>query len=383
VKWLGIIEGKSKMSNGRMDNGQPDETITSESQAMTVTETNTREDHPKIEVPFGSAKMLMLAIHHAHEAEMPLRGLQLHSDDYATLKALVEIAYVTQDALSDLLGITTNGRLFIGLKPEGVLDLPVEVAEVTGNIAETELLARYVEGKIAAIDQSITMGEAPRYSMQVSWEESYQHCALTLRALADEIRMGLHIPAVHLEGRVIYYNEDRSTGISHADTLRRFFVDVNTRNVKAGWWTNIDSGEPLKRSVGEMFILIVTELVEAYKAWLFNEADDKLPHFPGVGVEIGDLLIRVADFCGGLQAGLIVGPSETFNPGDQMFKEIVEIAERYETIRKTPEAKGEPESGDFLPSMDVAPMVDEKLAFNANRPDHKIENRLKEDGKRT
>lgn len=33
--------------------------------------------------------------------------------------------------------------------------------------------------------------------------------------------------------------------------------------------------------------------------------------------------------------------------------------------------------------MDVAVMVDAKLAFNATREDHKIENRLKEDGKRT
>jgi hypothetical protein len=56
-----------------------------------------------------------------------------------------------------------------------------------------------------------------------------------------------------------------------------------------------------------MFILMVTELVEAYKAWANNnEPDDKLPQFPGVGVEMGDLLIRIADFCGGLYAGLIV-----------------------------------------------------------------------------
>jgi hypothetical protein len=33
--------------------------------------------------------------------------------------------------------------------------------------------------------------------------------------------------------------------------------------------------------------------------------------------------------------------------------------------------------------MDIALMTDEKLAFNAVREDHKIENRLKEDGKRT
>ena len=33
--------------------------------------------------------------------------------------------------------------------------------------------------------------------------------------------------------------------------------------------------------------------------------------------------------------------------------------------------------------MDVALMTDAKLSFNAKREDHKIENRLKSDGKRT
>ena len=98
---------------------------------------------------------------------------------------------------------------------------------------------------------------------------------------------------------------------------------------------------------------------------------------------MGDLLIRIADFCGALLAGNIVASSGVRNPGEQMFREVVEIGHRYETIRKTPEAVGDPDTGDFLPAQDVAVMTDAKLAFNAKREDHKIENRLKEDGKRT
>lgn len=341
---------------------------------------------PTSDVPFfGTAKTLMLAIQHAADSNMPLRGLQIHSEDHDRLKTLVEVAYVTQDALSDLLGLTTEGRLHIGLKPDGVLDLPVEVAEVTGNIAETELLARYVDGKIAAIDKAITMGDAPRYSMQVSWVESYQHCALTLRALADEIRKDMHLPTVHLEGRVIYYNEDRSTGIAHADGLRRFFQDVYARNLKAGWWTNIENGEPKKRNVGELFILFVTEIAEAYLSYVDNNAkDDKLTEHCGIGVELADLGIRWADFCGAALAGNIIEHDPFIhNPAEAMFREISDIAMKYDAMRKTPEAVGETETAEFLPSFDVALMTDAKLAFNANRPDHKIENRLKEDGKRT
>lgn len=345
--------------------------------------TNDADTLPTLET-FGNAKTLMLAINHAHDNHVPLRGVQLALDDQAALATLVEIAFVTRDEISDLLGLTTNGRSFVGLKPEGVLDLPVEVAEVTGNIEESELCARYCESKIAAIDKAITLGDAPIQMMQVAWEESYQHCALTLKAMAAEFRMGLHLPTVHIAGRVIPYSEDRSTGVFHESNLRQFFMDVHERNVKAGWWTDIRSGEPMKRNVGEMMILMVTELAEAYDAWLEHLSDDKLPEFPGVGVELGDLGIRLADFCGALYAGRIVAPQpHAFNPGDEMFREIIEIAKRYELIRKTPEACGDPETAEFLPPMDVALMVDRKLAYNATREDHKIENRLKDGGKQT
>ena len=94
-------------------------------------------------------------------------------------------------------------------------------------------------------------------------------------------------------------------------------------------------------------------------------------------------MIRIADFCGALLAGNIVAASETINPGDRMFQEVCMIARHYESIRKTPEAVGEPETADHLPPADVAAMVDRKLDFNASRPDHQIKNRLKADGKKT
>ena len=99
--------------------------------------------------------------------------------------------------------------------------------------------------------------------------------------------------------------------------------------------------------------------------------------------ELADLGIRWADFCGAYLAGNIIGPDPANNPGDRMFQEVCMIARHYEAIRKTPEAIGEPETADHLPPADVAAMVDAKLDFNAKREDHKIENRLKEDGKRT
>lgn len=168
------------------------------------------------------------------------------------------------------------------------------------------------------------------------------------------------------------------------DALGQFYADVHERNVVAGWWTDIETGEPKKRNVGEMFVLIVTELAEAFKAYVDRSNDDKLPQYPGVGVELADVQIRVADFAGALRAGRVVHHQRgTFNPGEDFFLRIRDLADKYEAIRKTPDAVGEPETGAFIKPMDVAEMVVAKLAYNANRADHKIENRLKPDGKRT
>lgn len=172
--------------------------------------------------------------------------------------------------------------------------------------------------------------------------------------------------------------------IDFAVALRAHFDDVHGRNVKAGWWSDLATGNPKKRSVGELFMLFVTELAEAYEAYISGNApDDKLPHLPGLAVELGDLEIRFADFCGALQAGKIVRFTGTRNPGDEMFEEVTQIARRYESIRKTDAAVGDPETGEPLEPQDVAGAIVEKLEFNATRADHKIENRLKDDGKRT
>lgn len=172
--------------------------------------------------------------------------------------------------------------------------------------------------------------------------------------------------------------------VSPLDMLGAFYDDAHAANVAAGWWTDLATGEPKRRNVGEMFILIVTELAEAFDAYVHNAMDDKLPEFPGVGVEIGDVQIRLADFAGALRAGRIVEHSHgTFNPGEDYFLRVKDFAKQYEAIRKTPQAVGEPEIGDYLMPMDVVAMIAAKLEFNANRADHKVENRLKDGGKRT
>jgi hypothetical protein len=325
----------------------------------------------------GTARKLLSDLHIAEIGGEPSLGVRLHLDDQPILQTLVEIGFLNRDDVSDKVTLTTKGKDALGVRPDGVPHLPVEVAEVTGNVEERELAGQYIDAKIRGVEKWIVEhpGDADKHN--------YEIMARILIEVANEFRIGLHIPPQVIEGRVIPYNEDRSTGITHAEGLRTFFKDVYARNVKAGWWTEITTGEPKKRNVGELFMLMVTELVEAYDGYVSGAADEKLPEHPELGVEMGDLLIRIADFCGALLEGNIVECSDAANPGDQMFQEVCEIARHYESIRKTPAAIGDPETGEPLLPQDVAVMTDAKLAFNAHRADHKIENRLKDDGKKT
>lgn len=306
----------------------------------------------------------------------PLKSLDFMAEHNDELIALQTFGMITVDDVSDEIGVTIEGRLFGGILRSDSQDFgPGKLAELRGDITETELAARYVEGKIRGVEKA--MKGAPGERDKLEW------FGLILKAMADEFRQQMHIPTVVIEGRVVPYNEDNDTGIQHATALALFFKDVHERNCRAGWWSDLETGEPKKRNVGELLMLFVTEIAEAYTAYVDNAPDDKLPEHPGIGVEIGDLAIRMADLAGALMAGKVPFYSDTTNPGEDLFTRVVEIAKQYEAIRKTPAAIGAPEQGDFMPPMNVAHMIDEKLAYNASRADHKIENRLKPDGKKT
>lgn len=102
---------------------------------------------------------------------------------------------------------------------------------------------------------------------------------------------------------------------------------------KAGWYTDLKTGKKKDRNVGEMLMLAVSELAEGMEAHRKNLMDDKLPHRKGVEVEIVDNFIRLFDLAGYLKLDL---------------------------------------TGAFI----------EKLQYNASRPDHKISNRKKANGKK-
>jgi NTP pyrophosphatase (non-canonical NTP hydrolase) len=103
----------------------------------------------------------------------------------------------------------------------------------------------------------------------------------------------------------------------------------------AGWWTDLKTGEPVidrPHVVGEKLMLIVSEIAEAMEGHRKGLMDDKLPHRKMIEVELADAVIRIGDLAGAL-------------------------------------------------GLDLGGAIEEKMAFNAQRPDHKPEARMAAGGK--
>lgn len=118
-----------------------------------------------------------------------------------------------------------------------------------------------------------------------------------------------------------------------ATDLNEMSAWIYQGNVDAGWWHDIETGEPLDRNKGELLCLVHSEISEAMEGVRKNLMDDKLPHRQMVEVELADAVIRILDFAGGF-------------------------------------------------GLDIGGAMVEKLEFNKSRADHKPENRRKEDGKK-
>jgi NTP pyrophosphatase (non-canonical NTP hydrolase) len=117
-------------------------------------------------------------------------------------------------------------------------------------------------------------------------------------------------------------------------------IACHGRAVKSGWWIDAETGEDVRTWEKKYFLcwvatklaLIHSEVSEGLEGHRKNLMDDHLPHRKMLEVELADAVIRTFDLAGGL-------------------------------------------------GFDLGSAIAEKLAFNAQRPDHKIDHRVAEGGK--
>jgi len=114
-------------------------------------------------------------------------------------------------------------------------------------------------------------------------------------------------------------------------TLNDYAAEAHEANLK--WWHDPKTGERIERNRGEQMMLIVSEIAEAMEGARKDLMDDKLPHRKMEEVEMADAVIRILDYCGGH-------------------------------------------------GLDLEGAYREKMAFNAQRADHKAEHRLADGGKK-
>jgi len=125
---------------------------------------------------------------------------------------------------------------------------------------------------------------------------------------------------------------DKLTLANNINSVTKYCHDLAS---SAGWWSNLATGESLigKRNRPEMLMLVVSEIAEAMEGLRKDKMDDHLPDRKMEEVELADACIRIFDYA-------------------------------------------------FAHGYDLGGAIAEKLEYNSNRADHKIENRRKEHGKK-
>jgi hypothetical protein len=115
------------------------------------------------------------------------------------------------------------------------------------------------------------------------------------------------------------------------------FLCALTHEANEQWWRDPKNGNVLNRNTGELLMLCVSELAEALEGHRKGLKDDGLPQYDMFHVELVDCLIRVFDILGHARINYNLNPGQIY--------------------------------------------ID-KMKYNAQREDHKPENRVKDGGKK-
>jgi NTP pyrophosphatase (non-canonical NTP hydrolase) len=112
--------------------------------------------------------------------------------------------------------------------------------------------------------------------------------------------------------------------------LAKLVQDIFARNLAAGWWSDLATGERKDRNVAEMLALVHSEVSEALEGWRKGLMDDHLPSRRMLEVELADVVVRVCDMAGGLGLDL----------AGALFEKVVYNGKREDHKRETRQKPG-------------------------------------------
>ncbi len=175
--------------------------------------------------------------------------------------------------------------------------------------------------------------------------------------------------------------------------------EIHADNIAVGWWDNPDE------CLYQKLQLVSTEIAEATEGARKNLMDTHLSHRKMEEVEYADAMIRILDIGGKLRLEYIVGedPHHYCLPTSSVGKQhlginatIVNMADSLRTYSNAPDRRilqlmtSEAYSAVINSIMkvasnrncDVITAMEEKIIYNAQRADHKRENRAEANGKK-
>lgn len=165
--------------------------------------------------------------------------------------------------------------------------------------------------------------------------------------------------------------------------------EIHMGNIAAGWW-------PENRNRGEIMMLMVSELAEAGEGRIADLWDDRLPDLKMFDVELADFAIRTYDLIGAdAPTCMMVQHRDPgrFPPSirESLFIIVCKVVDAMEAHRKGRVTEYQTALWKCLSEVyalaarygvDLPAVIERKRAYNAQRPDHKLENRMAEGGKK-
>jgi NTP pyrophosphatase (non-canonical NTP hydrolase) len=113
-------------------------------------------------------------------------------------------------------------------------------------------------------------------------------------AREEEWRSAIEKPTPALIGAIVHH-------MKHGGEAPRFTLNefaALCRKLADSFYYDPKTGERKIMNTGERFMLMVSELSEAFEGERKDKMDDHLPELPNAHVEMGDALIREFDFSG-------------------------------------------------------------------------------------